>query len=141
MAFIFWTDEYSSKFEEVDNQHKFLIQIIDDLYLAFQKGEQKIIQSDLLFRLINYVHYHFAYEEGLMMQYKYHELDKHKIEHQRLTLKVLDYYKDVKIKDKDISLELLNFLKDWLSDHILKTDKEMGAWLSEQPQFVTNKMP
>ena len=132
MSFIFWTNEYSSKIEEVDNQHKFLIQIIDDLYMALQKGEQQNIQNDLLFRLLNYVHYHFAYEEGLMMQSQYPGFEKHKIEHQRLTIKVLDYYKDVKIRNRDISAELLIFLRDWLNEHILKTDKEMGFWLAEQ---------
>lgn len=131
MSFIFWTNEYTSKIEEVDNQHKFLIQIIDDLYMAMQRKEQKNIQSDLLFRLLNYVHYHFAYEEGLMMQHNYPEILKHKIEHQNLTMKVLDYYKEVKIRNADISVELLNFLKNWLNNHILITDKEMGYWLSE----------
>ena len=134
MPFIFWTNEYSSKIDEVDNQHKFLIQIIDDLFLAIQKGEQKNIQNDLLFRLLNYVHYHFAFEEGLMMKNQYPYLEKHKIEHQRLTLKVLDYYKDVKIRNRDISTELLVFLKDWLNEHILKTDKEMGNWLAERSE-------
>ncbi|HRS01710.1 MAG TPA: bacteriohemerythrin [Bacteroidota bacterium] len=136
MSIIFWSNEYSSKIDEVDNQHKVLIQIIDDLYIAIKKGEQRAIQNDLLFRLINYIHYHFDYEEILMEQYKYSELDRHKIEHQNLTIRVLDYYKDVKTHNSDISTELLIFLKDWLNNHILLTDKKMGYWITDNIQIL-----
>ena len=81
--------------------------------------------------MINYTVYHFNTEEEYMTKHKYPELLSHKNEHKKLTEDVL------KLKDKfekgeaGITIEVMHFLKNWVADHIEKTDKKMGEYLAK----------
>jgi hemerythrin len=55
----------------------------------------------------------------------------HKAEHDKLTVKVLEYKKKFENNEILISVELLNFLRDWLTNHIMKTDRKYGNFFKE----------
>jgi hemerythrin-like metal-binding protein len=124
MAFITWTDELSVGVELFDNDHKELISLANRLHDSITVRAQQGIMSSLLNDLLKYTIFHFGHEEGFMLQYGYPGYKKHKMEHEGLVKKVEDYIEQVSEGKTSISLSLMGFLKEWLVNHIMGSDKE-----------------
>jgi hemerythrin len=126
-----WNDKFSVEVKKYDEQHKNLIKILNDLYDAMKIGKSTVVMSEIFDSLLDYTKYHFNDEEESLKKYNYEEYTLHKAEHDNLTVKVLDYKKKFENKEILISVELLNFLKDWLTNHIMKTDRKYGNFFKE----------
>lgn len=96
------------------------------------RGEGKKALSDILAEVVNYTKTHLSYEESLFDQYGYPEKDAHKMVHKKLTQQVLDYQSDYDSGKSVITIEVMNFLKNWLIDHITNTDKKYTAFLNSK---------
>lgn len=131
MAFLSWKDSLSVSIVEVDDQHRKLIDIINELHAAMMEGKGKEILGKVFDDLISYTVYHFSTEEKFMDQYKYTSMAEHKVEHRKLTEQVLDLQKRYKEGKFHISIETLSFLRDWLTSHIKDTDKKFGTYLGQ----------
>lgn len=129
MAFINWSEKLSVKVEIIDEQHKVLIAIINDLQEAMQAGKGKDVIENVLSRLIDYVKMHFGTEEKLMVKYAYPDQAYHKGEHFALTSQVGQLYLKVQAGKMIVTIETMDFLKNWLNNHILKTDVKFGEFL------------
>jgi hemerythrin len=129
MAFIDWSEKYSVKVSQIDEQHKNLIAIINDLHDAMLKGQSKDAMDDIFNRLIDYVKVHFANEERLMQIYQYPDKKIHETQHNDLTYQVGQLAVKAQTGKITVSLETMTFLKDWLYNHILKTDVKLGEYL------------
>ncbi len=123
MSMIAWSDEYNVDIQEIDEQHKRLIEIINELYDAISSKKQHDQLQHVLQELVEYTKVHFAVEETLMRIFHYEEYDEHKAIHDKIVTKVLDFKKKFDAGDERMGMELLMFLKDWLFDHINKVDK------------------
>jgi len=132
MAYIDFSDKLSVKISLIDEQHKKLIEIINDLHDAMITGQGKTIMDDVLARLIDYTKFHFSTEEHLMEQYNYPDRVHHETQHIELTSQVGQLYLKVKENKSSVTIETMNFLKDWLNHHILETDKKLGVFLDEK---------
>ncbi|KJU87567.1 hemerythrin-like metal-binding protein [Candidatus Magnetobacterium bavaricum] len=132
MQFIDWNSKLSVGFSEIDNQHKRLVEIINELYSAMKDGKGSLIMGKVLGELIAYTKDHFAYEEKLMVQHKYNDNNKHKTEHDKLTKQVLDLQKQFTDGKMVVTVEVMNFLKKWLNDHILDKDKQLATFLNQK---------
>jgi len=124
MAFINWTEELSVGVTLFDNDHKELIALANRLHDSITVGSQHGVLAPILNELVKYTIFHFGHEEGMMLQYAYPEYEKHKKEHDSLIDKVQDYNNQVAEGKTSISLSLIGFLKDWLVNHIMGSDKE-----------------
>jgi len=124
MDLIKWTNEYSVGIEEIDNQHKGLIIVINELFSLMSEGKAQSKLIDIFDYLTDYTKKHFKAEEDMMLKYSYHEFDQHKLEHINFIDKLSELKEDYISNKITISLEILNFLKDWLINHILITDKK-----------------
>lgn len=122
MAYIEWEDSFSVGVEIFDNEHKKLIEIINRLHLALLMKETDAVMGKTLKDLIDYTITHFAHEEDNMSNQTYPEFFKHKKEHDELIKKVQDFKTQIESGKTTISLSIMNFLKDWLMEHILGTD-------------------
>lgn len=122
--FIEWTDNLSVGIQEVDEQHKVLIELINELYDAMIKGASKEFNGNILNRLIKYSQTHFTVEESMMRVVEYGGYDTHKKGHDDFIVNLESLKQKYNNGQMHISMELMNFLKDWLSNHIMKTDKE-----------------
>ncbi|MBI4848457.1 MAG: bacteriohemerythrin, partial [Nitrospirae bacterium] len=89
MSLVTWEETMSVNVKEIDDQHKKLISLINELHEGIQSGEEKNILGDVLEELINYTRYHFSAEERRMKQFSYIGYLEHKIEHDDLTDKVM----------------------------------------------------
>lgn len=124
MAFITWTDELSVEIGEIDEQHKKLINMINDLSYAMSKGKGKDVVEAILSGLADYTLEHFASEEEYFTRFGYPGSLTHKREHNEFVAKIGQFQSDYKSGKITMSLEIMKFLKDWLQNHIMASDKE-----------------
>lgn len=132
MALITWNENYSVKVKEIDNQHKKLVDLINQLHDAMKEGKGKDIIGNILNELVNYTVYHFGYEEKLFDKYGYPEGKIHTRQHNDLVWKVKSYVNDFQSGKGVLPLEVMNFLRDWLLNHIGKDDKKYTPFLNSK---------
>ncbi len=118
-----WNDKLSVGIEEIDEQHKVLVKLVNDLYGAIIKKTDDEVVDDILAELIQYTIVHFAVEESLMRIFDYPQYEEHKKHHQVLASQVLDIQRKVKTREEVVSMDILNFLRGWLTNHIMIEDK------------------
>ncbi|MFH0882648.1 MAG: bacteriohemerythrin [bacterium] len=132
MALLQWSDRYSVGIKTFDLQHQQLIKLLNDLHDAMMKGKGSEILGSILDSLVNYTKTHFCAEEEVMSNYAYEDFLNHKNEHTKLKDKVIEFQTKFRNGQAVLSVPLLQFLKDWLTHHILETDKNYGPFLKEQ---------
>jgi hemerythrin len=126
MAFMEWDDRFSVNITTIDDQHKKLIGMVNTFYDSIQDGKKAAFGS-LLKDLVNYTIYHFSTEEKYMERFNYPEIESHKQEHRLFTDKVLDVKKRFEDGRFVVTLEITNYLKDWIAQHVLGTDKRYAS--------------
>jgi hemerythrin len=132
MAAITWKDDYSVGVGAMDNQHKQLFALINQLYEAMQKSATNDAMKTVLPGLLNYTKNHFAAEEKLIQQAGYPEFEAHQAYHREFAAKVVETVEKFKSTGIAPTVSLVTFLKDWLSNHILVKDKHYGAYIEKQ---------
>ncbi len=131
MALITWSNMLATGVKEIDEQHKKLIDLINQLNDAMHAGKGHEALAKVLSELVSYTLYHFGTEERLMGQHHYEDSPAHKSEHHKFVATVGDFKKKFDSGSAMISVEIMNFLRDWLSNHIMKTDKKFGQALNK----------
>jgi len=126
VRFIIWKEFYSVGCRELDNQHKQILGIVNDLYSALQSGREGEEIKGFLDRLVRYTRNHFEREEKWMKERGYPELDGHRTIHKRMTQQTADLRKRF---DAVSGQELLVFLKQWWLNHICQVDKQYSAYM------------
>jgi hemerythrin len=132
MALVMWDESYSVKVRQFDEQHKRLIGIVNQLHDAMRGGKGSQILFNVLTSLAAYTQAHFSDEERVMRMYNYPGFVSHKKQHDLLVEKVRKYQKDAEADQSVITLELMNFLKDWLLHHIQGEDVKYGPYLLQK---------
>lgn len=133
MALIEWSSELSVGIDSIDNQHQKLINMINALNDAMSTGEANEVLEKIFSGLAAYTQKHFAYEEQLFDKHGYAGTQEHKQQHKALIDQVVDLSEKFKSSGGSvISIEVMQFLKDWLTNHIMKTDKEYTDFLVEK---------
>ena len=135
MALITWKDEYSVNVNEIDNQHKKIVELINNLHDNMMVGKAKEIMSETLSELVDYTLYHFETEEKYFDQYNYPESELHKKLHNELVEQVGALQKRFESGERVLTIDVMNILRDWLNDHILGSDKEFGPYLNSKGVF------
>lgn len=130
--FVEWTPNLSVGIQEIDEQHKVLIGIINRLYdETVVNQSNRLVIDALIQELVDYTMVHFAVEESLFRIFDYPGIEKHMGVHVGLKQQVLDLHKKVK-QGTLVNTELLMFLKRWLTNHILQEDQLYAPFLLEQ---------
>ncbi len=128
MPFVNWEQRYSVG-AAMDAEHKNWFGILNRLHDAMAEGKGKAIQERILSEMIAYTRTHFFHEEELLQSRRYPELAPHRQLHAVFTKKVLDLEAKMKRGESVLTIELMEFLKDWLQNHILTQDVKYGAWM------------
>lgn len=132
MSLFQWSEAYSVGYPDIDSQHKRLFQLAEQLHAAMTAGKGKQCLSTTLNNLIAYTKRHFSDEEILMQSHRYPFYQQHKAEHQALTEKVVQFQKSFEADRAPVTVELLQFLSNWLIHHIGNVDKKVGEYLKQQ---------
>jgi len=124
-----WKPQYSVHMSSIDGQHQNLFRLAEELYAAMSAGQGKESLSGVLSRLVQYCSVHFAHEERLMLVHGYPDLAAHQAQHAALIKKVLKFQSDFDAGHVAMTVHLLQFLKDWLQEHIAVSDQKYAPYL------------
>lgn len=121
-----WRDEFSTGIETIDNQHKHLLEIGTRIYELAELDDGVDHYDEILAiltELKDYTVYHFGYEEKLMEEYGFENYDSHKFQHYFIIKKIEKFEnEDIDSRQKETILDLVKFIFDWVTNHILKED-------------------
>jgi hemerythrin-like metal-binding protein len=125
---IVWTAEYDTGIRQIDLQHQELVELINEAMQAHASGDGANVVEPILLRLKTYVLFHFGTEESLLngTAIPADHAAAHRSAHKQFTDHVADMKRAVDAGDPDALPKLLDYLQNWLLDHILKTDKELA---------------
>lgn len=123
-----WNDNLSVGVDQIDLQHKRLVEILNALHEAMLRGSHKQDLDRVMVDLLSYTRYHFSFEEKLMVVAAYPGLPEHQRKHQEMVAEVSGYAQQVAEGRALVSIKLLIFLKSWLNLHILETDRKFGEF-------------
>jgi hemerythrin len=127
-----WSASYSVGVSSVDAQHQHLFGLARELHAAMIAGQGKSALGRILDRLVGYTVVHFAHEERLMRLYDYPDASAHKAEHDALTKQVVKFQEDFNAGRVSMTVQLLQFLKDWLQKHIQASDQKLAPHLKDR---------
>lgn len=131
MFFLAWDPKFELGIKSVDDDHKKLVSIIDELLGALSQGKGKDVAAPIIKRLEDYTLFHFRREEFFMKCAKYPDLDQHLLEHKHFVDKMKELKEKSQLNDASVSLDLMKFLKDWLINHIQVTDRKYEQLLKK----------
>jgi hemerythrin len=126
--FVEWDDSLSVGIEEIDEQHKVLVDMVNKMHEAIHQRHGSDVVIGILNDLAEYTRIHFAVEESLMRILNYPEYDDHKHIHEELLHTVQDLQEKVSSGKKSIGFELMHFLKTWLVKHIMEEDMQYSGF-------------
>lgn len=131
MPLMEWSPKLSVGINQFDGEHQKLVGMVNDLFDAVGAGKGKERLGTILDGLISYTQSHFLAEEKLMKLHAYANFTAHKAEHDALTKQVLEVQAKFRAgATAALSVEVMNFLKNWLIKHIMGTDKGYGPHLN-----------
>ena len=126
-----WSRSYSVGVSQMDSEHQRLIDIINNLYTAMRSGRSKDAIGTILDELVDYTKTHFAHEERLMQESGFTGIDEQKRAHEALISQVLEIQGKYR-SGTALGQEVMNFLKEWLKNHIQGMDKRYGPVMNKK---------
>ena len=133
-----WNDSFLIGIEELDQEHKILIDDINRLHEELVMNDEKSEIEECLGDIYTRMQAHFALEEHVMKEHGYKYYDEHKREHEEL----LDNYTEYMVQflnDSGVSSDksIEESLKHWVITHIVTSDKKMSLMVQEKESFKT----
>lgn len=129
MDVIAWKPEYDIGIQEIDEQHKKLVQLINDFYTAMVKKSSAEEMGRVIHEVVDYTRIHFAIEECLLRMFEYEDYANHKKGHDLFVEKVQSIKQRFENGDHSVSMELFGLLRDWLIQHIQEKDTQYAPVL------------
>jgi hemerythrin-like metal-binding protein len=130
--FLTWSDSYSVGVEVLDEDHKRLLNLINQLQTAVHYHTSDTYEQEAFDALLDYTKNHFQREEALMEKYGFPGLEEHHQQHQAMIAEVnrlVTAYQE----DRNASIEkTISYLQTCLLKHINGSDQEYSGFLHEK---------
>jgi len=130
--FVEWHDSYSVGIDTIDDDHKKLLGMINQLQTAAHYKTDKTSIEEILNGLVDYTQYHFTREEGMMRESEYPDFDEHKKQHEEMISQVNKFVDEYRIDGTKTIEEVAMYLKTWLINHINGSDQKYAPYLKEK---------
>ncbi len=130
--FIQWSNAFSVNIKLIDEQHKQLFRLINDLHAAWKANKPREVIGNVFSGLLDYTDKHFKQEEEIFNRYGYPETANHMDIHRALVKHVVETKNKFERGEIKVNADIMNFLKNWLNNHILKVDKRYSAFLNSK---------
>ncbi|MDR0909312.1 MAG: bacteriohemerythrin [Spirochaetaceae bacterium] len=129
--FVQWEDRYSVGIPAIDEQHKKLIDLTNDLYDSCIAGTDTAKRDfgKALHAAVDYVRVHFSFEEAMLKKANYPYLEWHKKQHGEFVQQILQDAKDFDDGQKFVPNKFVRFLRDWILSHIAMVDKSYSNFI------------
>lgn len=132
MRELVWDDVLSVNVDEIDDDHRKLMGIVNNVTRAVEGQESLEYLEAVLDELINFTAYHFSHEERLMLEYGYTGYDHHKDQHVGLIGSAMKLRQGILDMEEMAAKQEFEFLEGWLTEHILADDRALGSYLSKK---------
>lgn len=132
MKEIVWDESLSVEIDEIDEDHKRLVDLFNILSHAVEQGDEPDYIEAVLEELISCTVWHFRHEERLMLRYQYEGVEEHKAEHQALIDSARALQQRFQEETNLLNSEGIEFLAKWLTEHILGQDMKLGFFLMKE---------
>ena len=139
--FIDWSEELSVGVKAIDDQHKKLVELVNEMHEAIQERRASEVTMGILDELILYTKTHFQTEEALMDILDYEDFREHKALHDDLIDQVGELKTKLETGKASINFELMHFLKRWLTTHIMGDDAKAGLYFLSVKKAPRRKRP
>jgi hemerythrin len=127
-----WRQDYSVGVERMDNHHRRIFVMADQVLAAVRDGQSAAELVQCLDFLIAYSRYHFREEEKLLAGYGYPEADHHVGHHNRLLDEIADLAKRLGAGERIAADDLRAFLSGWIVDHVIVDDRRFTRFLNDR---------
>jgi hemerythrin-like metal-binding protein len=131
MALAGWRKKYSVGVKVLDDQHRTILRILNELHAAAIKGKIGEVAGPLLSQALCASREHFSTEEELMELTAYPGLAEHRCRHAELTARVAEFLSCPSEPNLKSYVELLHFVRDWFRGHILGSDQKYTLWMNQ----------
>jgi hemerythrin len=128
MPFLLWDKSFELGVGEFDDHHKHLLALLNNTYDHFLNRSNDEVTEAVIDKLIDYATYHFSAEEYWMELHGYKGLILHREEHNKFTRRVREIQRDFYNGRTQLTLEIMSFLANWLTSHILTVDGDYGKF-------------
>lgn len=131
--YIEWDQKYNTGIEKIDEQHRKLVDLINNLYdKVVVEGDMNSVK-DAIIDLKLYTIFHFGTEEKLFKKFEYTEEDHedHLKTHKEFTDEIAKYMADNDTEQYELGYRLVEYLKKWLFSHILVSDMKFASFLKK----------
>lgn len=135
MALFKWDDSIIFNIEKIDQQHQQFIKAITRLEKAMLKGESKSVMRDIFGELTVFLTDHFQAEEKIFALITYPDAESHKEEHRGFIQKVNKFKDDFEDEKIGLAVEIMNFMSDWVENHIKYADRKYADLIVKQQLF------
>mgnify|MGYP000004547040 FL=1 len=129
MAYFEWADDLVIDNGPIDADHKQLVALVNQLHTATSDGLGHEIVDQVLHDLLDYTAGHLRREESLMASVNFPNLVEHKAGHERFILRLKTLQAKYESGSVTVASQLSTVLRDWLSIHIRRDDKELRQFL------------
>jgi len=130
--FIKWSEDLSVGIDMVDEDHKKLLSLINQLQTAAHYQTDNTLIESTLNDLVDYTKYHFSREEQLMEQNNYPDLAGHKEQHEAMVKQVTEFINEYRVDNTRTIDNVISYLKTWLINHIKGTDREYIPYIKDK---------
>jgi len=118
-----WEEKYSVGVKEIDDQHQRMFTVINELLEAINTNTPEQHLDDIIKTLVEYKIFHFATEEKYFKEFNYEETEAHIKKHREFNTKLNTLKEKYPENNIVFAFELIDFLEDWLIDHLMVVDK------------------
>lgn len=129
MAYFVWADDMVIDHGPIDTDHRHLVDLVNQLHTATSQGRGQEVVAKLLEALIAYTAEHLRREEHLMASVDFPDLERHKSGHAKFIDDLRDLQKKYQAGSITVASQLSTVLRDWLSLHIRRNDKELRRFI------------
>lgn len=133
-----WSEGFGTGIDVIDRDHKKILDLLNRCRRSAMPGGDKEIET-VLDKLREYTEYHFRREEMIMEACGFPMLRNHRQVHQLLTRETKRIAYRFKQGELDI-IELTDFLKDWLLDHIQIMDRAIVPYCKEKTDLIEDAL-
>jgi hemerythrin len=128
-----WSNSYSMGVKLIDDQHKGLLDFVNDLFnhASGNEKEERAYFTEVVQQAVQYIKEHFQAEEKLMIGTKFPGYADHKKSHDEFTITVINSVKDFEAGKRLVLEKFAYFLKDWILSHIAVMDKQYADYFKK----------
>lgn len=119
-----WEESYSVGVKVLDDDHKKLIQLLNQFMTAYKYHTGEVFERKALMELVDYTKYHFQREEAMLEEHGYPDIESHKGQHIAMIAEVERFVEDYEVRGHKALEGVASYLTGWLINHINGTDKQ-----------------